>query len=108
FPVQRADGPCDALCLISFRSHAPAASSPFLAPRPITPAGTDAATQTPGWHSLRAPAPPWPPTHRALTSPRRSVASPPPLCPLEPSSFTTPTSPTRPEPYAYEPSLART
>src|SRR5271156_3865253 len=76
FRVQLADGPCYALCLTAFRSHAPAASSPFLAPRPTPPADTDAATQTPGWHSLRAPATPWPPTHLALTSVRRSVASP--------------------------------
>src|SRR6266481_1999561 len=79
FRVQLADGPNDALCLTAFRLHAPATRSPPLhAPHPTTPADTDAATQKPGWHSLRVPAPPWPPMRLALTSPRQSAASPPP------------------------------
>jgi hypothetical protein len=72
FPVRRGDGSAQ-------RSRAPAASSPSLpAPRPTTPADSDAATQTPDWHSLRAPAPPLPPTRLLATSPRRYFASPPP------------------------------
>jgi hypothetical protein len=91
------------------------------------------------WHKLRgyavpdawgdsrsgAPAPPWPPTRLAATSPRRSDRRPRgsllktirsvvstyapsghfPMCPQEPSSLTTHASHTRPEPYAYEMSI---
>ncbi len=52
--------PVDLLCLPSPRSHEPAASLTVSqhSPRPTTLADTVAATQIPGWHSLRATAPP--------------------------------------------------
>jgi hypothetical protein len=78
FHAQLADGPGDVLCLPVFRSHAPAASLPSRYSRPTTLADTDVAAQAPGGHSLRAPVPPWPPTHLAAMSPRQSAASPPP------------------------------